>query len=251
MKRFSWAALLLVYAAVPVVPARAGEQEAKAVIDKAIMALGGEEKLAAVKAFSAKGKGTVVIDGSVIPFNFQSTSQGLDRYRSTFEAEVDGNRIEGTTVLDGDKGWQKFGEETEKLEGDKLANEKQNAYIEIVPVLLLPLKGKGFKVDSAPDEKVDDKPAAVVVATGPDGKPFTLYFDKESGLPVKLSARVVDWEGEEYTQDTTFEDYKEFGGIKVATKSKSLRDGKRYVDVEGVEFNALAEVDPNTFAEPK
>ena len=50
----------------------------------------------------------------------------------------------------------------------------------------MPLKGKGFKVDSSGDEKVGEKAVAVVRVTGPEGKEFTLYFDKESGLPVKM-----------------------------------------------------------------
>jgi hypothetical protein len=87
--------------------------------------------------------------------------------------------------------------------------------------------------------------------TGPDGKDFTIHFDKESGLPVKLSGKVTDSGGQEFTQDSTFEEYKEFDGIKVATKSKSKKDGERYVEVEGMEFKVLNEVDTDTFAEPK
>jgi hypothetical protein len=251
MKRFSRTALLCVFAAGLGYPSRADEKEAKAVIDKAITAMGGEEKLSKVKAFTEKGKGTITLDGSDIAFTFEMTAQGVERYRSAFQAEVDGNKFDGATVLDGDKGWRKLGEDTKKLEGDDLADEKRNAYIDVVPILMLPLKGKGFKVDSAADEKVGDKPAAVVVATGPDKKQFTIYFDKESGLPIRLTGRVVDSEGKEFTQDTTFEDYKEFGGIKVATKSRSKRDGEKYVDVEGIEFEVLDEAPPGTFAEPK
>ena len=54
--------------------------------------------------------------------------------------------------------------------------------------------------------------------TGPDGKDFTLCLDKESGLPVKLVAKVLSFQGEEYTSETTYADYKDFGGIKKATK---------------------------------
>ena len=35
------------------------------------------------------------------------------------------------------------------------------------------------------------KPAAALKVTGPDGKDFTLYFDKESGLPVRMVAKVI------------------------------------------------------------
>ena len=60
---------------------------------------------------------------------------------------------------------------------------RQLAYLQAVTSTVLPLKTKAFKVEAAPDEKVGDKPATVVKGTGPDGKTFVLYFDKETGLP--------------------------------------------------------------------
>jgi hypothetical protein len=251
MHRLHRAALLCVITVSIALPARADETEAKAVIDKAIKAMGGEERLSGVKAFSAKGKGTLTLEGTDIDFGFEMTTQGIDRYRSTFEGEVGGTKFNGATVLDGDKGWRKVENEVKKLVGEELTTEKRNAYLDIVPILIVPLKGKGFKVDSSSDEKIGDKAVAVVRVTGPEGKDFTLYFDKENGLPVKLSGVVADDRGEEDVQDTTFEDYKEFEGIKVATRFLIKRGGKRFVAVEGMEFKTLAEVEPGTFVEPK
>jgi len=154
-------------------------------------------------------------------------------------------------VLDGEKGWKKLGEDTKKLEGDELANEKRIAYIDVVPILMLPLKGKDFKVASAADEKVGDKTAATVLVTGPDGKDFTMSFDKETGLPIRLKGKLMDDQGKEITQDTTFEDYKDFDGVKVSTKFQTKRDGEQFVEVEGMDFKVLDKLDPDTFAEPK
>ena len=87
--------------------------------------------------------------------------------------------------------------------------------------------------------------------TGPDRKDFTLYFDKESGLPVKLVAKVVGFRGDEYTQETTYKDYKDFDGIKKATKVESKRDGEDFMKSEITEFKVLDKVDPKTFSEPE
>ena len=46
----------------------ADDKEAKAILDKAIKALGGEEKLSKVKAATWKGKGTNQIDGAANAF---------------------------------------------------------------------------------------------------------------------------------------------------------------------------------------
>ena len=249
MKRFLGAALVAAVAACGT--SRADEAAAKAVVDKAIKAMGGEEKLSKIKAFSTKGKGTIVVDGGEIAFTFETTAKGLGQFRSSFEGEVGGAKFSGATVIDGGKGWRKLDADVKKMEGDELGHEKRNAYLEVTPVLPVLLNGKGFKLDLVGDEKVDGKPATAVRVTGPDGKDFTLYFDKMTDLPIKLNGRVVDYEGKEFTQDSTFEDYKDFNGVKVATKSKSLKNGAKFVDVDGVEFKPLDDVDPDTFAEPK
>ena len=87
--------------------------------------------------------------------------------------------------------------------------------------------------------------------TGPDGKDFTLYFDKDSGLPVRLVAKVTGWRGEEYVQDSTFSDYKDFGGFKKAAKTSIKRDGEDFLEAEIADFKVLDKVPADTFAEPK
>ena len=101
------------------------------------------------------------------------------------------------------------------------------------------------------EEKVAGKPAVGIKATGPDGKEFKLYFDKESGLPVKLVAKVASFMGDEVTQETTFSDYKEMGGIQKATKVQAKRDGEKFLDEQVTDFKILDHVDPKTFSEPQ
>jgi hypothetical protein len=250
MKRYLGAALLAVFA-VAGGSARADEQDAKAVIEKAIKAAGGEEKLGNAGAATWKAKGKMTFNDNTNDFNSQVTVQGLDHSRSEFDGEFNGNAVRGVTVLAGDKAWRKFGDNLSELEGDALANQKRAAYLQVIPGNLVLLKAKGFKVESAGEEKVGDKPAAVLKLTGPDGKDFKLFFDKESGLPVKMVATVVGFQGNEYTQETTFGDYKDFAGIKRPTKIESKRDGQRFLEQEVTEFKALDKVDPSTFDEPK
>jgi hypothetical protein len=184
-------------------------------------------------------------------FTAQTTVQGLDHYRGEFESEFGGMKIKAVSVLSGDKGWSKFGPMNKELEDEALANEKRKLYLQIVPATILPLKGKGFKVESAPEEKVEGKPAVGLKIKGPDGKDFKLYFDKKSGLPVKLVAQVVGFMGEEFRQDTFYADYKDFKGIKKATKIESKRDGEPFIQSQITEFQVLDKVDPKLFTKPK
>jgi hypothetical protein len=252
MTRFLGAALVTALACGSGGTARADvDGDAKAILDKAIQALGGEEKLGAVKAATWKGKGTVHIGGNDSDYTSQTTVQGLDQYRQEFEGEFMGNKVKSVTVLNGDKGWRKFGDNAMALDKAGVANQKRIVYLQVTPVTLLPLRGKGFKVRAAGEEKVGGQPAAVLEVTGPDGKDFKLSFDKKSGLPVKQVAKVPGFMGGEVTQETTFGNYKDFGGIKKATKIEAKRDGEKFLEQEVAEFKVVKKVDPKTFAEPE
>jgi hypothetical protein len=253
MKR-SWvtasaaSALLLLGAAGP---SRADDAKAVEIIDKAVKALGGEEKLSKIQAATWKSEGTVTVNGSDNKFTTTVTYQGDDRLHLDFEGEFGGNTLKGTTVLVGDKCWRKFNDNLQEAEGDDVAREKRMLYLLTAPGLSNRLKGKGFQATVDGEEKVDGKPADILKVVGPDGKDFRLFFDKESGLPVRSVARVIGWNGEEYEQATTFAEYKDFGGLKRSTKVSSTRDGEPFTEQTVVEFKVLDNVPADTFAEPK
>jgi hypothetical protein len=252
MKRFLYVAALTFLMSGLANLARADEKDAKAIVDKGIMALGGEEKLTKAGAYSWKSKGTITFNGSDNEFSSQSTLEGLDHYRSEFDGKFGDMEVKGITVLNGDKAWQRFNENDREVDADGIIDEKHRINIQAIPTTLVQLKGKGFKIDSAAEEKVGDKPAAVIKVTGPEGKDFTLYFDKESGLPVKLVAKVAGFGGgEDFTQETIFSDYKDFDGIKKATKISSKRDGEKFVDIVVSDFKVLDKVPAETFSQPK
>lgn len=234
-------------------PARAADapQDPSATLDKAITALGGQDKLSKIQAVSWSAKGTITLNGSDNAVTTRTVVQGTDHLRQEFEGEFGGNPVKGVTVLAGDKGWRSFGDNHSELDKDALANEKRTAYLALIPVTILPLKGKEFKLEAIADQDVDGKPAAGVKATGPDGKDFSLYFDKESGLPVRLVAKVAGFMGDEFTQETTFSDYQDAAGIKKAMKLQSKRDGEKFIDQQITDFKALDTVDAKTFAEPQ
>jgi len=231
--------------------ARADDSKTTEILDKAIKALGGAEKLGKAETTSEKAKGKLTIEGNENTITSQAITQGIDRRRSEFEGEFNGNKFKGLSVLNGDKGWRMFGDMVMEMDQDAVKNEKRSVYLSAVAETILPLKGKGFKVESAPEEKVGGKPAAGIKGTGPDGKDFTLYFDKETGLPVRMVAKVAGWMGDEYTQDVLYSDYKDFDGIKKATKVSIKRDGDPFLELELTEFKVLDKVPADTFAEPK
>jgi hypothetical protein len=250
MKRLNGVLLAVLFVAAPTAVTLADDKDPQSILDKAIKALGGEEKLKKAEAVSWKSKGTIRFGGNEMEVKAHTISKGLDHYRRESEAETDQGARKFILVLAGDKGWMKFGDEPREMEGDFLTNSKRNVYLEVLPATLVALKGKGYKLEAVDEQKVDDKPAAGIKVTCSDGKDFTLYFDKESGLPVKLVAKVAGFQGDEHTQETTFKDYKDFDGIKKATKIESKRDGEDFAKSEVTEFKVLDNVDPKSFSEP-
>jgi hypothetical protein len=242
MRRARLAVIAVAVLAATCGPARAEDPKAKAILDRAIDALGGEEKLAKIKAFSWKSK---VSFGQAQPeTDAELIVKGLDHMRRAYGPNL--------LVLAGDKGWRKVRDAPVELSDASIANEKRSLYLQVIPIILLPIKGNDFRYEAVSEEKVDDKPALGLKVSAPDGKDFTLFFDKETGLPVKEVAQLNVPGGRVATAETTFSDYKEFGGIKKATRIevKSIGFGSGFSQVI-TEFEVLDKVDAGTFAEPK
>ena len=223
---------------------------ANAIVDKAIKALGGAEKLGKIMAITWKTKGTISFGGNDSPVTTQWALQGLDHFRHEFETAFAGNKIKGINVVAGDRGWRRFGDGVAELSPDSVAYLKRHAYLAMVQIKILPLRSPLFKVQAIGDDKINGKPARGIQAIGPDGKDFKLYFDDDTGLPLKLVARVSDFEGKEYVQETTFSDYKEMGGIKKATKIELTRDGQRFQEHQLIDFQILDKIDSKLFGKP-
>jgi hypothetical protein len=239
-----------------IAPSALADAAADAIINNGIKAMGGEARLAEARATTTKVKGTFALNDNEFEYRTELTTDGLDRMRSMFEGNFGGNKSTTVTVIDGDKGWRKEGElEVRELERDELADQKWRQFSRLVALTLVPLKRKdlNFKTEAVGDESVGDKPAAGVKVTGPDDKDFTIYFDKESGLPVKKVEDMPDPESpdQEFTQETYFSNYKDFSGIKRATKVEIKRDGETFIKIKLVDVNVLEAVDDKTFAKPE
>ena len=175
--------------------------------------------------------------------------KGLDRFRRDFGNESH----QGFLLLDGEKGERRFsqvddeGRRTDPLDAAAIANERRNVYLQVIPITLMPLKGNGFRCKVVSEEKVGNKSASIMKVTGLDGKEFTLFFDNKSGEPVKQVATVIDSQGQEYIAETTFAEYKDFGGIRKATKLRLKRDGKKFQNMEIFDFKVLDKLDLESF----
>lgn len=219
------------------------DEGARAVIDKAIKAAGGEEKLAKYQAQTWSEKGTFYGMGDGIAYTGKYATQWPDKFRMEIENYM-------TLVIDGERGWMKTAD-TQDIPKEQMEEQREGRYAAWVATLV-PLKDKGFTLRALDKAKVTDKPAAGVQVSHAGHRDVKLYFDKGSGQLVKVEQRVKALEegGKEVTQETLFSDYHEVQGVRVPGKIMILRDGKKYLEAEERDVKLFEKLDGKEFSKP-
>jgi hypothetical protein len=237
--------------AVCVLAATAGravaQDDAKAIIEKAIQAQGGAEKLEKYKAVHTKGKGTLQLLGMGIEFTTESYAQRPDHFKSVMEMNFGGMKISMTQMYNGDKFTINQNGMDVPLNDDMKKEVKEQVYAERIGDLLI-LKEKDIKLTALGESQVEGKPAVGVKISSPGHRDISLYFDKDSGLPVKSEGKSLDaMTMQEVNQEKFYSDYKDFDGLKRPTKVTVNRDGKKFMDVEVTELKNLEKLDDSVF----
>jgi hypothetical protein len=229
---------------------RADDQaDAKAIIDKALKAMGGADKVAKFKAGSWKAKATGEEGGNKITLTTEATWQGLDKIRVDADAEFNGMTKKALFVINGDKGWMKHDEMVRDAPEGELPVIKEAFYALRMPHLLPGLKDKAFTLSPLGETKVNDKPAVGITVAHKDHKDVSVHFDKETGLPVKSEVRVTNPGGKEFAIEYVYSDFKETDGVKHPMKI-TIKADREEVVVEVNEIKAKDKVEESEFAKP-
>lgn len=230
---------------------RADETDAaRALIEKAIAAQGGEAELTKRPVVTTKIKGGFHGFGNKLAFTFtgESTTQGADRVKLVIDA--DGNaKFHMEYVLDGKRGWVKLNGDTRQLKKEELALFLEEAYASWVATLL-PLKDKSFALTQLGEINIDKRPALGVKASSKDHRDVKLFFDKETGLLVKTERVAKDEIGQELTEEMFLSDYKAVQDTKQAMKFVIKRGGRPYQSWEVIRYQFAERPEAGTFAKP-
>ncbi|HMF13800.1 MAG TPA: hypothetical protein VKE94_15885 [Gemmataceae bacterium] len=224
------------------------DDDPQKVIEKAIKAHG--ERAGKGKAAVFKMKGKFYGLGEGIDFTADFKIQEPSQNRMDLTIEVAGEKVEIVQAIDGDKGWKSAAGNAEDLNKDELAEAKENIYAERVN-RFVDLREKSYKLSSLGEKKVGDRQAVGVKVSHEGHREISLYFDKEKGLLLVSERRGKDpMTGQEFTQETLYEDYKPIDGVQQAHKTTINRDGKKYVEGDITDFKRLDEIDASTFVKP-
>jgi hypothetical protein len=235
-------------------PVRAeDDKEARAAVDRAIKALGGEKVLASEGSLSGKSKGEATINGVKSTVSNEWVVQGTDRLKWVSEVTLNDKPVSITLGLDRGKGW---------IQGNNAkANDLPKGYLPafgqtFAALRLIEnptfLRDKGVKLSALGEVKIDDKPAVGVKVIRKGEPDLEVYFDKKTNLPVKAVMRVKDAASgsEDVEYAGRFSEYKKFADRLCFTKLKVQRDGQVVIDVERSEIKAGEKKDDETFARP-
>ncbi len=205
--------------------------------EKYLKAVGGVS--AVDKVSSRVMKGTITFGDSNVPIEIYSKAPDE---RASFTHMPHGDSI---TVFDGHEGWLGVpGHPVREMHGPDVDGASMDADLHF-PAHLTEMFSK---VEVRGTEKVDDHDAYLVVGERAGKTPLQLYFDKESGLLVRLVRFGETPLGRLPTQ-IDYADYKETGGVKIPLRWTLARPGGRFT-IQVSEVKQNVPVDDAKFAKP-
>jgi outer membrane lipoprotein-sorting protein len=179
-------------------------QTLEEILSKHMQALGGEEALKAQR-------NSVVDLEMVVPGGLTGTIKNYFKYPDKLRTEMDLKVMKGLTVYDGQKGWvQDANGQVRELAGMELEQTKSEIYFSVYGYLF-PERAKG-KVEYLGREKVGDIDYYVVQATPEGCDPVKMYINPQTYLIDKTVSKY-----DIVVSTSYYSDYKDFGGVKVAT----------------------------------
>ncbi len=232
---------------------RADEQaEARKLIDRAIRAAGGREKLSKLQALTWKNKGTVKVNETDIPFSGEASLQGDDRYSWSVEVTLEGQVRRGVLAIKGTRGWLRAEDQPAQDMPAELFSFLRPLFLAgSLPHHLAGLQGRAWKLSPLGELAVNDRPALGVKAAREDLPEMDLFFDKETLLPVRCSVRVKNLgDKQEGTYDFLFSDYQDAEGTRQPARMALQIDGKTVLEMELSDFKPRESLDGSLFDKP-
>lgn len=226
------------------------EQEARAIIEKAVQALGGEKEAVKLQTMRMKAQGSLKINDAEATFSLEFIVHTPGRAKMDMDVTFGDAKINMIRVRNRDQGW-------ETINGQMRAFKQRNAdeilawgQLFDVRGLLPLLKDKAYQLSPLGEIKVNDRPAVGVKAAAKGQTDIDLYFDKSSMLLVKSARWSYTLTEAEVNLEVFYSDYKKVDGIPQPWKHKLLHDGKKFIEMEMTEIRLVDRIDDEEFAKP-
>jgi hypothetical protein len=243
-----------------------GQPTADKIIDRYLEAVGGAQKLAALKSYSARGN-SVGFGGFGGGGKVQIFARFPDQRATFIQFEAATGRGDSDRIYNGRVGWIKtpLAVLTDyELTGGELDGAKLDAQLAFpgqikqvlanlrvgLPTAISDLPGPSSQTATEPGAApVQDRLVDVVQGTGPRDMLATLYFDHESGLLLRVVRYARTPIGRVPTQ-VDYADYRDVAGVKMPFRMTfAWLDGRDVIQLSEVQANVP--IDAAKFERPK
>jgi hypothetical protein len=226
--------------------------EARAIVERAIRAHGGEEKLTRFLTTTGKGKMTLY-EPSGKPaeqVTWHGSFQPPERLYFVTEGKAEGKPYRSILAVDGKEGWMRFNDETRDMTKQQVNQQRNTLYLEWIS-RLVPLKEPDFTLTPLGEAQVNGRPALGVRVARKPYLNVSLFFDRQTDLLLKASIRLRDEiNKKDVDMELLFSGYRDADGVKYASKTMAKWDGKTLYETEVQELKAVDRLDDKLFVKP-
>ncbi|MEM6316983.1 MAG: insulinase family protein [Bacteroidota bacterium] len=215
--------------------AMTADMTAQQVLDKYIAAIGGKDKLMAVKDLSMSMEADVM--GQKIAMSIVQKSPGMV-YQSS--SSPMGKQ---ESILNGDKGKVMMGTQSMPMPPEQVASAKEQAIL----FTEMQFDKLGYEAKLVGTENVNGANAFVIETTSPSGQKQTLFFDTKTNLKIKESSSVKGPNGQLQNVSTDLSDYQEVNGILFPFSRKLVGAAPIPLDLKVTEIKVNSGVSDDMF----
>jgi hypothetical protein len=226
------------------------DEAPRRLIERAIAAHGGYERLASARAERLRLKGTLHAGAGSAPFTSDQAVELPGRYRSVVRVTQGANTHTVVHAIDGDKAAVWIDGRSMPVAATHRAQLLQALQLHQAMKLVTLLSDPSFTLRPLGQSTVNGRAAVGLRVSGKLQRDLAVYFDRETALLVKTDLLVDGPGGKDVRQETYYSDHREMGGHRRPAKVVVYRDGKKVMEAEVVEARPVEGIDPEELARP-
>ncbi|PYQ20250.1 MAG: hypothetical protein DMF81_19240 [Acidobacteria bacterium] len=229
----------------PSPPSPAAPEPSRALLERAIAAAGGSERLERYPVLEWRAKATVHAARTVA---IQGRWQVQPPERAVVETtDATGDAASARKmILDGERGWGQRGDQTQPLTPEAVSHERDQFYLYYL-MRLVPLRSSEFHLQSLDPDAAG---RAGFRVSHPGRRDVDLYFDETGRLARMVTRVAAPGTGREVVEELRLSGTMEAQGIRWPQRIEITWDGRPYFEFELTEFKPLRRVDESIFKGP-
>ena len=235
---------------VVVTQARADEAaDARAQVEKAVQAHGGANALAKMQRMVRTSSGSMFLFGQPSPFRDELTVSLPSKWRLDLATTANGQQNRMQLIVNENDSWQGNSLGMNLSPKERTAELQNESRVMWFATLVPLLQDKALQLAPIPGAPVDMRPTQGISVTQ-TGKPeIRLYFDAQSNLLVKIARKTREG-GLEIEKEYFYANHQPVQGVMMPAKYVEFSSGRKFVEVNSINYKFLDSVDDKLFAKP-